>query len=163
MIQMLVNTTIVIILQYINVSNQHIVPLKFIQCYMSVISLFRKIFKRTIKMLCNYVHKIQKNSQHILCFQYYPDTKTWHIYMLCCAKSLYSCPTLLQSYGLEPNRLLCPWDFPGKNTGVGCHFLLHIYTMNINAKKRLTKMIKYKSEMFKKGYNMSKNILFQRC
>ena len=20
-------------------------------------------------------------------------------------------------------RLLCPWDFPGKNTGVGCHFL----------------------------------------
>ena len=23
-----------------------------------------------------------------------------------------------------PNRLLCPWDSPGKNTGVGCHFLL---------------------------------------
>ena len=22
-----------------------------------------------------------------------------------------------------PYRLLCPWDFPGKNTGVGCHFL----------------------------------------
>ena len=22
-------------------------------------------------------------------------------------------------------RLLCPWDFSGKNTGVGCHFLLH--------------------------------------
>ena len=21
-------------------------------------------------------------------------------------------------------RLLCPWDFPGKNTGAGCHFLL---------------------------------------
>ena len=21
-------------------------------------------------------------------------------------------------------RLLCPWDFPGKNTGVACHFLL---------------------------------------
>ena len=21
-------------------------------------------------------------------------------------------------------RLLCPWDFPGKNTGVGCHFLI---------------------------------------
>ena len=21
--------------------------------------------------------------------------------------------------------ILCPWDFPGKNTGVGCHFLLH--------------------------------------
>ena len=23
-----------------------------------------------------------------------------------------------------PTSLLCPWDFPGKNTGVGCHFLL---------------------------------------
>ena len=27
-----------------------------------------------------------------------------------------SCPT--------PARLLCPWDSPGKNTGLGCHFLL---------------------------------------
>ena len=25
---------------------------------------------------------------------------------------------------LQPSRLLRPWDFPGKNTGVGCHFLL---------------------------------------
>ena len=29
-----------------------------------------------------------------------------------------------QPQGLQPTRLLCPWDFPGKNTGVGCHFLL---------------------------------------
>ena len=31
---------------------------------------------------------------------------------------------LLRPYGLQPARLLCPWDFPGKNTGVGCYFLL---------------------------------------
>ena len=31
---------------------------------------------------------------------------------------------LLQAPGLLPARLLCPWDFPGKNTGVGRHFLL---------------------------------------
>ena len=24
----------------------------------------------------------------------------------------------------SPTRLLCPWNFPGKNTGVGCHALL---------------------------------------
>ena len=30
----------------------------------------------------------------------------------------------LQPYGLEPARLLCPWDSPDKNTGVGCHALL---------------------------------------
>ena len=29
-----------------------------------------------------------------------------------------------QPFGLWPTRLLCPWDFPGKNIGVGCHFLL---------------------------------------
>ena len=30
----------------------------------------------------------------------------------------------LRLHGLQPARLLCPWDSPGKNTGVGCHFLL---------------------------------------
>ena len=30
----------------------------------------------------------------------------------------------LRLHGLEPARLLCPWDFPGKNTGVDCHSLL---------------------------------------
>ena len=30
----------------------------------------------------------------------------------------------LQSHGPYPTRLLCPWDFLGKNTGAGCHFLL---------------------------------------
>ena len=30
----------------------------------------------------------------------------------------------LRSHGLQPTRLLCPWNFPGKNTGVDSHFLL---------------------------------------
>ena len=30
----------------------------------------------------------------------------------------------LQPHGLQPTMLLCPQDFPGKSTGVGCHFLL---------------------------------------
>ena len=30
----------------------------------------------------------------------------------------------LRPYGLSPTRLLNPWDFPGKSTGVDCHFLL---------------------------------------
>ena len=33
------------------------------------------------------------------------------------------CPALLLLHGLEPVRVLCPCDFPVKNTGVGCHFL----------------------------------------
>ena len=30
----------------------------------------------------------------------------------------------LRPYGLQPSRLLCPWNFPGKNTGTDCHFFL---------------------------------------
>ena len=33
----------------------------------------------------------------------------------------------LRPHGLQPIRLLCPWDFPGKSTGVGRHFLLPGY------------------------------------
>ena len=30
----------------------------------------------------------------------------------------------VQPHRWQPTRLCCPWDSPGKNTGVGCHFLL---------------------------------------
>ena len=30
----------------------------------------------------------------------------------------------LQPCGLYPTRFFCPWNFPGKNTGVSCHFFL---------------------------------------
>ena len=32
----------------------------------------------------------------------------------------------LRPHGLQPTRLLRPWDFPGKSTGVGCHCLLRV-------------------------------------
>ena len=38
------------------------------------------------------------------------------------AKSLLS--DSVRPYGLQPARLLYPWNSPGKNTGVGCHALL---------------------------------------
>ena len=41
------------------------------------------------------------------------------------AKSLQLCLTLCDPMDCgPPSRLLCPWDSPGKNTGVGCHALL---------------------------------------
>ena len=39
------------------------------------------------------------------------------------ARSLQLCPTV-RPHRRQPTRLCCPWDSPGKNTGVGCHFLL---------------------------------------
>ena len=36
-----------------------------------------------------------------------------------------SCLTLCNPVDcMQPTRLLCPWDSPGQNTGVGCHFFL---------------------------------------
>ena len=32
--------------------------------------------------------------------------------------------SVVSDSGLEPTRLFCPWNSPGKNTGVGCHSLL---------------------------------------
>ena len=34
--------------------------------------------------------------------------------------------------GLQPTRLLHPWDFPSKSTGVGCHCLLLNFSLNSN-------------------------------
>ena len=39
-------------------------------------------------------------------------------------KSLQSCPTLCKAHRWQPTRLPHPRDSPGKNIGVGCHFLL---------------------------------------
>ena len=42
---------------------------------------------------------------------------------LCCAvQSYFNCVWFLWA---KPTRLLCLWDSPSKNTGVGCHILLH--------------------------------------
>ena len=45
-------------------------------------------------------------------------------------------PDSLQPYGLWPARFLCPWDSPGKNTGVGCHFLLQC--MKVKSQSEVT-------------------------
>ena len=44
-----------------------------------------------------------------------------------CVCQVPSCSVMfnsLQPYELQPTRLICPWDSPGKNTGVSCHALL---------------------------------------
>jgi len=61
------------------------------------------------------------------------QSKSWLLYCwfwgprqllsLYAAKSLQSCPTL-RPQRRQPTKLPRPWDPPGKNTGVGCHFLI---------------------------------------
>ena len=50
-----------------------------------------------------------------------------------------SCPTLcdpVRPHRWQPTRLPCPWDSPGKNTGVGCHFLLQC--MKVKSESEVT-------------------------
>ena len=63
----------------------------------------------------------------------------------CCFVVDKLCPTLLWPCGLQPARLLCPWDSPGKNTRVGCHFLLQgiFLTQGLNPCLLLGRQILY--------------------
>ena len=53
------------------------------------------------------------------------------------AKSLQSCPPV-QPHRRQPTRLPRPWDSPGKNTGVGCHFLLQC--MKVKSESEVTQL-----------------------
>ena len=50
-------------------------------------------------------------------------------------------PDSYQPHGLQPTRLLHPWDFPGKSTGVGCHCLLLKHTNTPQKKARMSLLI----------------------
>ena len=50
----------------------------------------------------------------------------------CCCSVSKLCPTL-QPHGLQPARLLCPWDSPGQNTGMGgCSILQVIFPTQVS-------------------------------
>ena len=57
-------------------------------------------------------------------FSFSPLRNLFAVGLLCVSLLVtQSCPTLCDPMDCSPTRLLCPWDSPGKNTGVGCHFL----------------------------------------
>ena len=58
-----------------------------------------------------------------------------HLVAAAAAKSFQSCPTLCDPID-RPTSLPCPWDSPGKNTGVGCHFLLQC--MKVKSESEVT-------------------------
>ena len=58
------------------------------------------------------------------------------IHVHVCAKSLPSCLTV-RPYGLQPAS--SPWNSPGQNTGVGCHFHLQIQNKKLKTKTKTPK------------------------
>ena len=53
----------------------------------------------------------------------YSHYYSWHTVDTCLCLSLSHVPLFVRPW-TEPARLLCPWNSPDKNTGVGCHFFL---------------------------------------
>ena len=50
----------------------------------------------------------------------------------------------VQPHRRQPTRLPRPWDSPGKNTGVGCHFLLQC--MNVKSEREVAQLCPTLSE-----------------
>ena len=67
-------------------------------------------------VLCNYHQNLNSRT-------FYRSKKD-PIHTHVCASACSVMSTSLQHHGLYPTSLLCPWDSLGKNTRVGCHFLL---------------------------------------
>ena len=66
------------------------------------------------------------------------------LHLVCVPAKSLSLVDSLQPHGLQPTRLLCPWDSAGKNSGVGCHVvsfptqglnlsLLHLLHWQVNS------------------------------
>ena len=78
-----------------------------------------KVKSKFFSKALNYLSNIQCLKLYIILTSYSK------LHVAAAAKSLQSCLTV-QPHRWQPTRLLCPQDSPGKNTGVGCHFLLHL-------------------------------------
>ena len=76
-----------------------------------------------IRILATYLHFLHLGCSHLTGM----IISMWSMEHDVNVKLLFSRSVLsdsLRPHGLQPSRLLCPWNSPGRNIGVGCHFLL---------------------------------------
>ena len=70
-------------------------------------------------------------------------------------------------FGLQPTRLLCPWDFSGKSTGMSCHFLLQGIFLTQGLKLHLLCLLHCRwtlpIEPYWSGFTIYKNQLQWNC
>ena len=66
---------------------------------------------------------------------------------VCACSVVHSCPTL-QYHGLQPARLLCSWDSPGKDTRVSGHFLLQWIFLIQRLNKHLLCRLHWQADSF---------------
>ena len=76
---------------------------------------------------------IRKFMVHILLKRGLENFKHYFTSMCCCSVTSVVSDSV-QPHRWQPTRLLRPWDSPGKNTGVGCHFLLQCMKVKSESK-----------------------------
>ena len=88
------------------------------------LSIYLDLFKFFLSEFCNFPHiDLESIMLHLHPrITLFIGTHTNVCMRACWVTSFIS--DCLWPYRLKPARLLCPWDFPSENTGVGCHFLL---------------------------------------
>ena len=84
---------------------------------------------------CHGIYLTHKSNHHHYPFQWFQQLLV--TVAAAAAKSHQSYPTV-RPRRRQPNRLLCPWDSPGKNTGVGCHFLFQC--MKVKSESEVTQL-----------------------
>ena len=63
--------------------------------------------------------------------------------------------------GLQPARLFCPWDSPGKNNPVGCHFLLQRIFLTQESNSRLLCLLHWQVDSFTTTLPGKSNVNFK--
>ena len=79
------------------------------------------------------------------------DKKFMHTQSLSCDS--------LRPHGLWLTRLLCPWNFPSKNTGVDCHFLFQGIFLTQGPNPCLLHLLNWQADFFTLGSPTTKNYL----
>ena len=73
---------------------------------------------------CHFLLQCMKVNSESEVAQSCPTLSDPNRYCCCCCSVASVVSDSVRPHRWQPTRLPHPWDFPGKNTGVGCHFLL---------------------------------------
>ena len=82
------------------------------------------------------IYKTKQNTQYLQSTTTQSAIKNTCVFIYVVVTQLLSYVQLWDSMDCSP-RTLCPWNFPGKNTGVGCHFLLQGIFLTQGSNQRL--------------------------
>jgi len=75
-------------------------------------------------------------------------------------KLLQSCPTLCNPIDGSPPGVPHPWDFPGKNTGMGCHFL--VQCMKVKSEREVACRVRFLATLLTAAYQAPPSMGFSR-